>query len=204
MTFMKFFKLAYEAIILGSSMYSILQLWHCWEVNRSRRDVRQQLPVFGENHQFGFRQSTWPNFTCTVLTKTMTLGKCWRHWEASTAWSLYFHSQLQNVAMSRQSSRGPAPPPPVRPNSSARGPPPPPPTRLGAQSHSPSLQSGPSSVQRSQSYYSRQESGPPEGPLSEGGKWVFHSQAEFAPPPPFERNLKRYQSGAATGCCKWW
>ncbi|KAH8548592.1 hypothetical protein BGW37DRAFT_505490 [Umbelopsis sp. PMI_123] len=102
--------------------------------------------------------------------------------------------------MSRPSTRGPAPPPPVRPNSSARGAPPPPPTRSGASSHSPSMYSAQPTVQRAQSYYRQQDSGPPEGPLSEGGKWVFHSQSEFSPPPPFERNLKRYPSGAATGC----
>jgi hypothetical protein len=64
------------------------------------------------------------------------------------------------------------------------------------------MYNAPAPVQRSQSYYRQQDSGPPEGPLSEGGKWVFHSQSEFSPPPPFERNLKRYPSGAATGCCK--
>ncbi|KAM3578627.1 hypothetical protein VKS41_009010 [Umbelopsis sp. WA50703] len=102
--------------------------------------------------------------------------------------------------MNRPSSRGPAPPPPVRPNSSARGTPPPPPTRSAQQMPSPSPHAPPQ-VQRSHSSnYGRYDQGPPEGPLSEGGKWVFHSQSEFSPPPPFERNLKRYQSGAATGC----
>lgn len=40
----------------------------------------------------------------------------------------------------------------------------------------------------------------PEPPQTEAGKWTFHSQREFPPPPPFEKRLRRYPSGAETGC----
>lgn len=42
----------------------------------------------------------------------------------------------------------------------------------------------------------------PEPPQTEAGKWTFHSQKEFPPPPPFEKRLRRYPTGAETGCCK--
>lgn len=42
----------------------------------------------------------------------------------------------------------------------------------------------------------------PEPPQTEAGRWTFHSQREFPPPPPFEKKLKRYPTGAETGCCK--
>lgn len=42
----------------------------------------------------------------------------------------------------------------------------------------------------------------PEPPQTEAGRWTFHSQKEFPPPPKFEKRLKRYPSGAETGCCK--
>lgn len=42
----------------------------------------------------------------------------------------------------------------------------------------------------------------PEPPLTEAGKWTFHSQKELPPPPPFEKRLRRYPTGAETGCCK--
>ncbi|ORZ01041.1 hypothetical protein BCR43DRAFT_435290 [Syncephalastrum racemosum] len=40
----------------------------------------------------------------------------------------------------------------------------------------------------------------PEPPLTEAGKWTFHSQKELPPPPPFEKRLRRYPTGAETGC----
>ncbi|KAI9470678.1 MAG: hypothetical protein EXX96DRAFT_585361 [Benjaminiella poitrasii] len=40
----------------------------------------------------------------------------------------------------------------------------------------------------------------PEPPQTEAGRWTFHSQREFPPPPPFEKKLKRYPTGAETGC----
>ncbi|KAI8146276.1 hypothetical protein BJV82DRAFT_601165 [Fennellomyces sp. T-0311] len=40
----------------------------------------------------------------------------------------------------------------------------------------------------------------PEPPQTEAGKWTFHSQKEFPPPPPFEKRLRRYPTGAESGC----
>ncbi|KAI7906355.1 CybS-domain-containing protein [Cokeromyces recurvatus] len=40
----------------------------------------------------------------------------------------------------------------------------------------------------------------PEPPQTEAGRWTFHSQKEFPPPPAFEKKLKRYPTGAETGC----
>jgi hypothetical protein len=42
----------------------------------------------------------------------------------------------------------------------------------------------------------------PEPPQTEAGRWTFHSQKEFPSPPPFEKKLRRYPTGAETGCCK--
>lgn len=42
----------------------------------------------------------------------------------------------------------------------------------------------------------------PEPPQTEAGRWTFHSQKEFPAPPLFEKKLKRYPTGAETGCCK--
>ena len=42
----------------------------------------------------------------------------------------------------------------------------------------------------------------PEPPQTEAGKWTFHSQRDFPPPPPFEKKLRRYPTGAESGCCK--
>ncbi|ORZ06935.1 hypothetical protein BCR42DRAFT_336831, partial [Absidia repens] len=40
----------------------------------------------------------------------------------------------------------------------------------------------------------------PEPPQTEAGKWTFHSLREFPLPTPFERELRRYPTGAETGC----
>ncbi|GAA5808021.1 hypothetical protein MFLAVUS_001403 [Mucor flavus] len=40
----------------------------------------------------------------------------------------------------------------------------------------------------------------PEPPQTEAGRWTFHSQKEFPAPPLFEKKLKRYPTGAETGC----
>ncbi|KAG1472571.1 hypothetical protein G6F56_001460 [Rhizopus delemar] len=40
----------------------------------------------------------------------------------------------------------------------------------------------------------------PEPPQTEAGRWTFHSQREFPPPPLFEKKLKRYPTGAEMGC----
>ncbi|KAI8891104.1 hypothetical protein K501DRAFT_234933 [Backusella circina FSU 941] len=40
----------------------------------------------------------------------------------------------------------------------------------------------------------------PEPPQTEAGRWTFHSQREFPPPPQFEKRLRRYPTGAETGC----
>ncbi|KAI7869462.1 hypothetical protein BDF14DRAFT_1722487 [Spinellus fusiger] len=40
----------------------------------------------------------------------------------------------------------------------------------------------------------------PEPPLTEAGRWTFHSQQELPAPPLFEKRLRRYPTGAETGC----
>ncbi|KAI9019566.1 hypothetical protein CLU79DRAFT_684523, partial [Phycomyces nitens] len=40
----------------------------------------------------------------------------------------------------------------------------------------------------------------PEPPLTEAGRWTFHSQSELPAPPSFEKKLRRYPTGAETGC----
>ncbi|KAG1382370.1 hypothetical protein G6F61_002317 [Rhizopus arrhizus] len=40
----------------------------------------------------------------------------------------------------------------------------------------------------------------PEPPQTEAGRWTFHSQREFPSPPLFEKKLRRYPTGAETGC----
>ncbi|ORZ25137.1 hypothetical protein BCR42DRAFT_399447 [Absidia repens] len=102
---------------------------------------------------------------------------------------------------------------------SRRGPPPPPPTRPNASrqvNHSPSLRqneihndSARNSTASPLNRYSTINVQPsfqtldieiPEPPQTEAGKWTFHSQREFPPPPPFEKKLRRYPTGAETGC----
>ncbi|KAL0082173.1 hypothetical protein J3Q64DRAFT_1830549 [Phycomyces blakesleeanus] len=107
-------------------------------------------------------------------------------------------------------NRGRAPPPPPRPSSSADQsrrtiPAPPPPVRNGAPS-SPSMSHSMNSphVRMStipvQSSFHSLDIEIPEPPLTEAGRWTFHSQRELPPPPAFEKKLRRYPTGAETGC----
>ncbi|KAI8364799.1 uncharacterized protein BYT42DRAFT_550399 [Radiomyces spectabilis] len=101
--------------------------------------------------------------------------------------------------MSSSPSRGVPPPPPLppsaRPMSTTESrrtiPAPPPPSR------SPLVRMSTIPVQPS---YQTLDISFPEPPQTEAGKWTFHSQREFPPPPPFEKKLRRYPTGAETGC----
>lgn len=107
------------------------------------------------------------------------------------------------------SPRGRAPPPPVRPNTNDRRaiPAPPPPTNNSIRSLQMSNDNMQSPLNRLstipvQSAYHSVDIEIPEPPQTEAGRWTFHSQKEFPPPPPFEKKLKRYPTGKETGCCK--
>jgi hypothetical protein len=112
--------------------------------------------------------------------------------------------------MSYPSPRGSAPPPPpMRQNTERRTmPAPPPPTRQQQQYLSPQQNDQMASPLNRlstipvQSSFQSLDIEIPEPPQTEAGRWTFHSQREFPPPPPFEKKLKRYPTGAETGCCK--
>ncbi|KAK4513478.1 uncharacterized protein ATC70_005479 [Mucor velutinosus] len=106
------------------------------------------------------------------------------------------------------SPRGKAPPaPPMRQNTERRAmPAPPPPVNNHVrQNHLQENNNMQSPLNRLstipvQSAYHSVDISIPEPPQTEAGKWTFHSQKEFPPPPPFEKKLKRYPTGAETGC----
>ncbi|KAG2201951.1 hypothetical protein INT47_000490, partial [Mucor saturninus] len=75
--------------------------------------------------------------------------------------------------------------------------PPPPHLRQGGDMQSPLNRTSTIPVQPS---YHSLDIDIPEPPQTEAGRWTFHSQREFPPPPPFEKKLKRYPTGAETGC----
>lgn len=107
------------------------------------------------------------------------------------------------------SPRGRAPPPPIRPNTTDRRtiPAPPPPTNNNRNLYS-SHENMQSPLNRLstipvQPSYHSVDIEIPEPPQTEAGRWTFHSQKEFPPPPPFEKKLKRYPTGRETGCCKY-
>ncbi|KAI8076772.1 uncharacterized protein BX664DRAFT_287568 [Halteromyces radiatus] len=95
------------------------------------------------------------------------------------------------------SRRGPPPPPPTRPDTSRR--------TLGTSSSDTIRSNGASPLYRHstinvQPSYQTLDIDIPEPSQTEAGKWTFHSQREFPPPPPFEKKLRRYPTGAETGC----
>lgn len=102
------------------------------------------------------------------------------------------------------SPRGSAPPPPpMRQNTERRTMPAPPPP-INNRHNEMNMQSPlnrMSTIPVQPSYHSA-DIDIPEPPQTEAGRWTFHSQKEFPPPPPFEKKLKRYPTGAETGCCK--
>ncbi|KAI8342681.1 hypothetical protein BC941DRAFT_413546 [Chlamydoabsidia padenii] len=113
---------------------------------------------------------------------------------------LLFLSAIHFTAMSR---RGPPPPPPTRPDASRRITPSS--LALGQNNHLTSEQSTASPLNRYstinvQPSYQTLDIDIPEPSQTEAGKWSFHSQREFPPPPPFEKKLRRYPTGAETGC----
>ncbi|KAI9303239.1 hypothetical protein BJ944DRAFT_268745 [Cunninghamella echinulata] len=103
-------------------------------------------------------------------------------------------------------SRGPPPPPPIRSEPSRRqnSSPSSPLIHNNRQdlTHNNSLNNRLSSINviNVQPSYQTLDIEIPEPPQTEAGKWTFHSQREFPPPPPFEKKLKRYPTGAETGC----
>lgn len=110
--------------------------------------------------------------------------------------------------MSYPSPRGAPPPPPMRQNTERRTmPAPPPPTRqqqthLATQNDTMASPLNRLSTIPVQSSFQSLDIEIPEPPQTEAGRWTFHSQRDFPPPPPFEKKLKRYPTGAETGCCK--
>lgn len=120
--------------------------------------------------------------------------------------SLYALSLFLTAKMS-YSPRGVPPPPPMRQNTERRTMPAPPPPinnnniRQGDELNMQSPLNRMSTIPVQPSYHSA-DIDIPEPPQTEAGRWTFHSQKEFPPPPPFEKKLKRYPTGAETGCCK--
>ncbi|KAF7722187.1 hypothetical protein EC973_003567 [Apophysomyces ossiformis] len=105
------------------------------------------------------------------------------------------------------STRGRAPPPPPPPRSTTADhhgrhnvPAPPPPTMNNSHTMTERSPLARLSTIPVQPAYHSMDVEIPEPPLTEAGRWTFHSQKEFPPPPPFEKKLKRYPSGAETGC----
>ncbi|KAI9264475.1 hypothetical protein BY458DRAFT_514152 [Sporodiniella umbellata] len=86
--------------------------------------------------------------------------------------------------------------------STPRKPPPPPPPRKTANSASHTNEANPlnrmSTIPVQPSFHSL-DVDIPEPPQTEAGRWTFHSQREFPPPPLFEKKLRRYPTGAETG-----
>ncbi|SAM03159.1 hypothetical protein [Absidia glauca] len=105
------------------------------------------------------------------------------------------------------SRRGPPPPPPTRPNTSRQVAPPSPSIRQNNLNAETTRDSTASPLNRYstinvQPSYQTLDIDIPEPSQTEAGKWTFHSQREFPPPPPFEKKLRRYPTGAEVGCCK--
>ncbi|KAG2193429.1 hypothetical protein INT46_007958 [Mucor plumbeus] len=98
------------------------------------------------------------------------------------------------------------PPPPMRQNTERRAmPAPPPPVNNNLRQNHLQENNMQSPLNRLstipvQSAYHSVDIEIPEPPQTEAGRWTFHSQKEFPPPPPFEKKLKRYPTGAETGC----
>ncbi|KAI8336069.1 hypothetical protein EDC96DRAFT_352862 [Choanephora cucurbitarum] len=101
------------------------------------------------------------------------------------------------MSYSPRVSRAVPPPPPMRQNTERRTMPAPPPPTNKSNMNSPLNRLSTIPVQPS---YHSVDIDIPEPPQTEAGKWTFHSQKEFPAPPPFEKKLKRYPTGAETGC----
>ncbi|CAO3607088.1 unnamed protein product [Cunninghamella blakesleeana] len=99
-------------------------------------------------------------------------------------------------------SRGPPPPPPVRSDPSKRQTitPSSPNTNRPDLSNNSYNRLSSINVINVQPSYQTLDIDIPEPPLTEAGKWTFHSQREFPPPPSFEKKLRRYPTGAESGC----
>ena len=103
------------------------------------------------------------------------------------------------MSYSPRVSRAVPPPPPMRQKTERRTMPAPPTPTNKSNMNSPLNRLSTIPVQPS---YHSVDIDIPEPPQTEAGKWTFHSQKEFPAPPPFEKKLKRYPTGAETGCCK--